>query len=1757
MTRKLTLVNSLKLLLLTLIVMNLSNAAYARKVTLTKTGGNGLLYTTGITLVPNYSQTTIINTIDWDEANILLGPVINWTDIFNNIASIVNADYPQNALTGVSYKIEIDAPSSTNPLIVCNQIAGLAGYFSASKNSMLFLGNPNQFINQITVTSGDPTNDYAYIKYADNVQFGSFLNPGQTIQGFVATKVVNGITTTYNTTSNNTTSDWPSPWSLTPVSFTNNDPNIISLDLVTPIHTWVNVSGEEIAAYPGKFLEAQYCNNIRVEKLDIDGNSEHAKLGGVYGDHDGIQIAYNSVYYFNCTNSKMSDCRFHSMGLDGITVAGALTNIIDIDNCVSYKNGRQGFSWVGGNAITCTESHFSHSGRAFNILKNQFFTNNPSAGMDIESHSSVMTNGKFIHCFFEDNAGQAVINDADILASAATNNMQFIECTFSKVDGYGLWVRGEQFLFDHCHIYCPVVYAYSGTINGYETQFKYCDFEDKPYNGVPWSGLYELVSIQNSLRTNFENCTFTVNDAQREFATLKTGPVNNGSADYSTIENCSFIYNNDGFTNNDPNAAYTFIEGVIFKGNNSVTNNMQTANSSFHNFQTAYALVEGSSNACQPNILEFSGRISHCLNSSPSNNIQLEIGKQSGGILDGYAKYILHNEAQSCVNPNNDINIGKFSSIQVENNASFNCGNSTVEVNGQMIQEANSYLEMKSGATFTTTSTTPLLYIDQACNPGGNTLNPIWGPCLGGNSWYGTIPFPQLCVQGNHPTLSAYACSAPLYNNISTNGAFSIMYNLTPNGGNTDISYTPNGTGYTVSFDGVITTANPIVGVADGCHKLIITYSASGCGAVAFITTGTNTVPCCDPSIGNNVNLITWTNPTALAMIAQNGNVSTFSNKILLIDGIFTIDHDITFDNCTLYFTNQSYVQMQSPYTLDISNSTLQASCDYWNGIVADDVLQKVIVKNNSTIKDATVGVYITNNALAEISDSHFENNQNSGIVFSNMTSTNYTGFVLHNTFTSNSAMIAPYTKGSFGITVNNVTQLNIGDFTDAASGNDFTNLFTGIFVSNSYSTAVIPSSHIGIYNNTFDNITNSTLTGSNIGVQKINKCYNSTDGNDFYGAAIFARNTLPNLNDALIDVKNTNYADASLAIKNCDKAIVSIATAVNAKHLYIDNCLMGVMNNVTTGRKYQIESNTLENVYLGIQLLQDYDNSSILGNIIHVEVGSIAPAGTFNTIWPIGIDVRNFTNLSASTLTIEGNFVDLDGYSGTGINLLNTGTYVNTHANELNLTNTQTGTIVCMNSSSLSGISSTNANSTIINKNNIYGNPALLNQTREDMCGILLNKSLDQELNCNYIEHTRFGITAINNCTTNDANVKGNTVHESVMGWVFRHLVDEGTFGNVGDATNDNNNTFTGAVPSAKVFKFCENTDPAVIFTNLIAAGESQSVNINTNVLNDCKYDILDNTGATYFTGCPSLIQANPGDESIRLDEALAIATDTKEYAEYPVLGHWYDSKRLFNQLSKDAIFRNSHPTLLSFYNSTYNSAIAQEHIADARLQELIDNFTSNNPAYIEAHLEDTEQANEDIDDSEAQDENEQIINRIYLKVLRYSIDSLSVDDSTFIVELANQCPYIGGSAVFKARSLITNYYPSSMFDDLKLCSDVGIYKQTTTNNSNTKSIITRENEYLQQVKQHMDTKLAYPTIFSINPNPTNSQIIISYRIKPNEEGQLIIYDILGRERMTIYLQSKNDKAVVGLNDFEQGIFIYKYFVNNIQIESGKLLKE
>ena len=62
---------------------------------------------------------------------------------------------------------------------------------------------------------------------------------------------------------------------------------------------------------------------------------------------------------------------------------------------------------------------------------------------------------------------------------------------------------------------------------------------------------------------------------------------------------------------------------------------------------------------------------------------------------------------------------------------------------------------------------------------------------------------------------------------------------------------------------------------------------------------------------------------------------------------------------------------------------------------------------------------------------------------------------------------------------------------------------------------------------------------------------------------------------------------------------------------------------------------------------------------------------------------------------------------------------------------------------------------------------------------------------------------------------------------------------------------------------------------------------------------------------------------------------------------------------------------------------------------------------------------------------------------------------DREFIQDLANQCPFVRGTAVYKARSLYALYQPGFYIDDMALCNAAGIYK-------NGKGLFDVENEKL-----------------------------------------------------------------------------------------------
>ncbi len=217
---------------------------------------------------------------------------------------------------------------------------------------------------------------------------------------------------------------------------------------------------------------------------------------------------------------------------------------------------------------------------------------------------------------------------------------------------------------------------------------------------------------------------------------------------------------------------------------------------------------------------------------------------------------------------------------------------------------------------------------------------------------------------------------------------------------------------------------------------------------------------------------------------------------------------------------------------------------------------------------------------------------------------------------------------------------------------------------------------------------------------------------------------------------------------------------------------------------------------------------------------------------------------------------------------------------------------------------------------------------------------------------------------------------------------------------------------------------------------------------------------------------------------------------------------------------------------------------------------FATNNASIIEQRRLEAHSDNDAIDNTRMQDENEQTINNIYLKILRDGGVALNNEDKDIIVELANECPYIGGTAVYKARTLNAMYSPASMFDDIKLCNNVGVYKTNNTS-GNTKGIFDAENSYLKSLLPNSKIPILSTNKFNIYPNPASTQITIAYEMKYNEAGLVIIYDIVGRERMKIDLKASVNKIILNVTNLERGIYTYKYISNNFQKETGKFLIE
>lgn len=1021
---------------------------------------------------------------------------------------------------------------------------------------------------------------------------------------------------------------------------------------------------------------------------------------------------------------------------------------------------------------------------------------------------------------------------------------------------------------------------------------------------------------------------------------------------------------------------------------------------------------------------------------------------------------------------------------------------------------------------------------------------------------------------------------------IAVSWNFASFTNIICNQNGTDGTITVEAIGGTLPFtytinpnNGTQLTAGHFASLPAGSYTITAT-DANGCSITTYIEL-------IDPNNGGNFccsqaaeaivvtpNVILKIAPTAANLVQQYGNV--ISNKTFYIDDIFTVDVDITFDNCILWFTPSASVQVTGNSIFTAQNNTvLQASCDWWGGIEGNGAANKVSIQSGSTLKNATYGIQLFNNAIIEADQANFTDNGMFDIYLENMTLNTYPGYIKSSNFnTQQNLPGVQFNRTWYGIYLNNVKEITIGEANLNTGSNSFDGMYTGIFIANSTGTS---NSKINIYNNTFSNIQAS----GNDEYGKMVNCYSNVKG-----AAIFSKADGNPSSICHVDVQNTLNNNAPY-FSNCDKAIISLGNRLDAKNLKIYNCLLGIMCQSIYNREYSMEHNFINNAHMGIHLTGDQRNVLIDNNTINAyrTINEYdLNQQLVHTYAPIGIKFQMGIGWIGANINqmISNNTITINRIAGVGLFNSNAGNVFEENGNSVIFNTNSTASSNNYNVSSLMGYYNENNYKARYIRNTTVG-PGGNQQVwlARTSISMFMNHSRQCKLDCNRLKYTRFGFFVWGNNTTAKANVVHNKCNANAIPWFFldNGSASKGTFGDVGDPNlDDNANEFIstvnpidwrGMIPAINstysLIRLAAVLNPVQenIYTapSLLQPNESISnivndeylVGTNPNGFTDpCAED--DEYEPEYFT--------EPDIDSNEYNSAMAVAQDSMDYINFPSVGSWIDRYKLYLELDTDSLLLNSSPELQYFYNTNSTQTIGDIKYAAEKIAILYDsttNSTNESLRYAEAIA-----ANSLISSANDWEMNEKKVNDVLLFMYDHAIDSIPLYMKEDMQYLAASCPFVEGTAVYRARTIYSLWEPNAIFDDRLICIQ-GQNKNQDNSNFNIDSLI--EGQIAEaNVKTASSITNANPiktkrvnlndlSEIKIYPNPASTYIIVEYNCE--SDGELILYNYIGQEILKTSLEKGNRKVQMQITDVANGIYQYKCkFENGIE-HIGKLTIE
>jgi hypothetical protein len=177
----------------------------------------------------------------------------------------------------------------------------------------------------------------------------------------------------------------------------------------------------------------------------------------------------------------------------------------------------------------------------------------------------------------------------------------------------------------------------------------------------------------------------------------------------------------------------------------------------------------------------------------------------------------------------------------------------------------------------------------------------------------------------------------------------------------------------------------------------------------------------------------------------------------------------------------------------------------------------------------------------------------------------------------------------------------------------------------------------------------------------------------------------------------------------------------------------------------------------------------------------------------------------------------------------------------------------------------------------------------------------------------------------------------------------------------------------------------------------------------------------------------------------------------------------------------------------------------------------------YIADEADKLRDQNDSIAVSEVYEINEKEVNGVHLSWLSTVLGALDSLQLATLESIAEQCPFTGGNAVYRARALLgaaTQVFVT--YNDSLLCISAELLS------------IRPENELLIHAEKE-------EAVFNIYPNPASEEVNIAWSAPSDNPGVLQIFDVFGRQMQQLVLSPGTTVHTLNVRDFPEGLYIFR----------------